>query len=94
MKLISRAILTAVFVAMLSLLIVNCYSDNHIKGFELNQRIQALIEAKATQCGNRPAYPLFFTREASPAEVEKCETDMINKTCPFNSYPWSCVRIF
>ncbi len=72
----------------------NCYDENRVDSVVVNQRIQALIEAKTTQCGDRPPYPLFFTRDASPKEVETCETDMLNRACPFKTYPWSCVRIF
>lgn len=76
------------------LFFLTCYNENRVQSIEVNQRIQVLIEAKATQCGNRPSYPLFFTRDASPKEVENCENDMLARTCPFTTYPWSCVRIF
>lgn len=82
------------FICLSPFLLENCYDENRVKGGDVNQRIQVLIEAKATSCGNRPSYPLFFTRDASPSEVDLCEKEMINKKCPFNSYPWSCVRIF
>ncbi|MBE7412746.1 MAG: hypothetical protein L6Q54_01985 [Leptospiraceae bacterium] len=83
---------TLIFIILFS--INCCYDNNRIQEYDINRRIQVLIEAKAKECNNRPSYPLFFTKERSPSEVEKCEVDMILKTCPFNSYPWSCVRIF
>lgn len=74
--------------------IISCYNENRIEGWNIQKRVGPIIDAKAQQCGNRPAVPLFFTREATPNEVEQCELDIININCPFRSYPWSCIRIF
>ncbi len=78
----------------LILILFNCYDNNRIDSWEIQKRVGTLIEAKATQCGNRPRVPLFFTQDRPPGEVERCELDIINIRCPFRSYPWSCVRIF
>lgn len=74
--------------------ILNCYDNNRIDSWEIQKRVNILIEAKASQCGNRPVTPLFFTNDRPPGEVTNCEIDILSARCPFNSYPWSCVRIF
>lgn len=75
-------------------LLFNCYDNNRIDSWEIQKRILVLIEAKASQCGNRPSDPLFFTQDRPPGEVTRCELDILNARCPFKTYPWSCVRIF
>ncbi len=79
---------------IICLIYISCYDNNRISGWEIQKRVGTLIEAKASQCNNRPSVPLFFTREATPNEVEDCENAIIGINCPFKSYPWTCVRIF
>ncbi len=79
---------------LILLLLFNCYDNNRIDSWEIQKRILVLIEAKASQCGNRPSDPLFFTQDRPPGEVTRCELDILNARCPFKTYPWSCVRIF
>ncbi len=74
--------------------VLNCYDNNRIDSWEIQKRILVLIEAKASQCGNRPSDPLFFIHDRPPGEVNRCELDILNARCPFKTYPWSCVRIF
>jgi hypothetical protein len=76
------------------LLYLNCYDNNRIDSWEIQKRVLVVIEAKASQCGNRPRDPLFFTQDRPPGEVNRCELDILNARCPFKNYPWSCVRIF
>lgn len=82
------------YIQILLITYISCYDNNRISSWEIQKRVQPLIEAKASDCQNRPVVPLFFTREASPDEVTKCESDMLAARCPFKTYPWSCVRIF
>ncbi len=79
---------------LLFVFLFNCYDNNRIDSWEIQKRILILIEAKASQCGNRPSDPLFFTQDRPPGEVTRCELDVLNARCPFKTYPWSCVRIF
>jgi hypothetical protein len=74
--------------------VVGCYDNNRVGSWEIQKRVGILIEAKASQCGNRPATPLFFKQDRPPSEVINCELDILNAKCPFITYPWSCVRIF
>lgn len=71
-----------------------CYDNNRIDSWEIQKRIAILVEAKASQCGNRPVAPLLFTQDRPPGEVTNCEIDILNSKCPFKTYPWSCARIF
>lgn len=79
---------------ILLLSISQCYDNNRVDSWEIQKRISILIEAKASQCGNRPSEPLLFTNDRPPGEVSRCELDILNARCPFKTYPWSCVRIF
>ncbi|MBP9886678.1 MAG: hypothetical protein KBF93_10310 [Leptospiraceae bacterium] len=71
-----------------------CYDNNRIDSWQIQKRIGLVIEIKASQCGSRPNTPLFMTQDRPPGEVSSCELDILNARCPFNRYPWSCVRIF
>jgi hypothetical protein len=72
----------------------NCINNNRVSAWEITTRVQPLIDLKANQCGNRPDVPLWFTAERTTNDVEACEQAMIGLSCPFNKYPWACIRIF
>lgn len=48
---------------ILLLSISQCYDNNRVDSWEIQKRISILIEAKASQCGNRPSEPLLFTND-------------------------------
>jgi hypothetical protein len=83
-----------IIILFLTVSINHCYDNNRVDSWEIQKRISILIEAKASQCGNRPSEPLLFTNDRPPGEVSRCELDILNARCPFKTYPWSCVRIF
>jgi hypothetical protein len=82
------------YILILFFLLFNCYDKNRLDSWEIQKRINLMVEAKASECGNRPRDPLLFTQERPPGEVNDCVVAIASIRCPFRNYPWSCVRIF
>jgi hypothetical protein len=52
---------------------------------------------KTSECGNHPEYPLFIASgSAKPAkrDVQACIITIIQQKCPFDNYPYYCLKIF
>ncbi|MEM7181960.1 MAG: hypothetical protein AAF518_13670 [Spirochaetota bacterium] len=64
---------------------------------EDNDNLGLAIAFKQNECGNWPNYPLYIASgNAKPAQkdVQICALTVVQQECPFDEYPWYCLRIF
>lgn len=55
------------------------------------------IAFKANECGNYPSYPLYIasgTAKPSKRDIQACVLTIIQQQCPFDNYPFYCLKIF
>ena len=89
----------SLFVARLCLLLVliSCDLPEQTTESKDNTDLGYAIAFKANECGNYPNYPLYIASgSAKPAkrDMQACILTIIMQKCPFEHYPYYCVKIF
>ena len=68
--------------------------DDSVELNEAYSEIGAAIDYRATQCGNRPAYPLIIPGAPSTYGTRLCSASILREACPFNDYPLFCLEMY
>lgn len=97
MKLIRSKFFLFAFKIVLLVFFISCDLPEEKTESKDNTDLGYAIAFKANECGNHPNYPLYVASgSAKPAkrDMQACSLTIIMQKCPFEHYPYYCVKIF